>query len=188
MLYNGVPCKGCTFITSRPRILEKARNTFCERVMGLPSVASSSCVAVCSGDLQRSVCCSALCVAVCCTVLQCVARSIFWRASREFAFCDFVFLRCSVLQRVAVCCSVLQHAATCCSVLQCFAHSTFCKQILGLSSYVAVCVEACCSILQCVAIYCSVLQCFARSTLCEQVMWLSSVASSSFVAVYLVIS
>jgi len=51
------------------------------------------------------------------------------------------FLRCSVLQCVAVSGSTLQCVAVCCSVLHC--------------------VAVCCSVLQCVAVCCSELQCVA---------------------------
>jgi len=62
------------------------------------------------------------------------------------------FVRCSVLQRVAVSCSVLQCAVKCGAQL-CIAQE---------SLYCAVqCVAVCCSVLQCVAVCCSVLQCVA---------------------------
>ena len=60
--------------------------------------------------------------AACCSVLQCNAANSLanaQRASGEAACARYV--RCSVLQCVAVCCSVLQCVAVRCRVLQCVA-------------------------------------------------------------------
>jgi len=53
---------------------------------------------------------------VCCSVLQDAEAR---RGAPPPRGIECWFLRCSVLQRVAVCCSVLQYVAMCYSVLQC---------------------------------------------------------------------
>jgi len=77
-----------------------------------------------------------------------------------------IYVRCSVLQRVAVCCSVehclvlycvfniylLQCVAVCCSVFLCFAVLSVVWSCTAFSTYV------CCSVLQWVAVCCSVVQ------------------------------
>jgi len=76
-------------------------------------------------------------------------------------------VRCSALQRVAVCCSMLQCVAVCCSVLQCVA---VCSSVLQCAvQCVSVCYGPCpCRrmfvgysrlnlVLRCVAVRCSVL-------------------------------
>jgi len=74
------------------------------------------------------------------------------------------YVRCSVLQCVAVCCSVLQWVAVGCSVLQCV--EVYCSVLqyvtcVAMRCSVLQCVVVCCSVLQCVAVRCSVLQCVA---------------------------
>ena len=88
-------------------------------------------------------------------------------------------MRCSVLQRVAVCCSVLQCVAVRCSVLQCVAvrrpHLTFCtlspkthiQTRTARGEGVAVCggmLLGCCNVWQCGA---SVWQCGASVWQCS---------------------
>jgi hypothetical protein len=83
-----------------------------------------------------------------------------------------LWMRCSVVQCVAVCCSVL-HVAQCiyecvaawCSVLQCVA---VCWSVL----HVARCIH------ECVAVWCSVVQCVACSTMhlwmrCSVMQWVA---------------
>jgi len=147
--------------------------------MGFPLRLCLLCCSACYSVLQYD--------EVCCNVLQCVARSTFGAQvvnlpSVTSSFC--VAVCCSVLQCVAVCCSMLQRVAVCCSALN--------TALLASKSRGCLLVLQC--VLQRVAVYCSVLQCiavcllcFACSTLCEHVIGLSSVASSSFVAVYVVI-
>jgi len=62
-----------------------------------------------------------------------------------------------VLQCAAVRCSVLQRGAVCCRVLQCVAGNGRTWHKLAQERPLAVC----CSVLQCVAVPCSVLQCVA---------------------------
>ena len=96
-------------------------------------------------------------VAVYFSVLQCVVDMI-WHLRLVYRF-----VRCSVLQCVALCCSVLQYVAECCSVLQCVA--VCCGYDMastpGLPVYTLQCVAVYCSVLQCVAVCYSVLQCVA---------------------------
>ena len=178
-----------------------------------PCYNTLQCDEVCCSVLQYvAVCCSTLqCVAVRCSVLQCVAynicrytcvfmcipvkQALFTTCvARDagvtvwYSMMQCVAVRCSALQRVAVCfgmfwyvtvrCSalhsttytilllvlpILQCVAVCCNVLQCVA---VCCTVLHTpyfylycpSCSVLQCVAVCCNVLQCVAVCCSVLQ------------------------------
>jgi len=125
-------------------------------------------------------CAACVCVAVCGGVVQ------------------FVTMRCSTLQYVAVCCSdisVLQCVAVCGNALQRVMAITIMVRFFepslpppccGVLQCVAVCcsvlqcVAVCCSVLQCVTVCCSVLQCVAVCdcvviVLCFNVMWRDAV-------------
>ena len=59
---------------------------------------------------------------------------------------------------VKVRCSVLQRVAVCCSMLQCFA-ALLAAQLVAVAGlhHLSRCIEVCCSVLPCVALYRSVL-------------------------------